>query len=384
MLDIQMVQKVKVIYGIGSISKLGELVIEAGFKKAMVVCDKGVKESGIIDKVTDSLKNSNVDYYLFDKALPDAPVNIIEEGAAICKKEKCDTVIAVGGGSSIDTGKGINILQHNEGSILRFADPSVPMNLSLGLISIPTTSGTGSEVSDGVIVSNEVEKQKVPILAINGMSEYALVDPELMVSMPSHLTASTGMDTLAHLIEANTSVASNLFVDKITEKGIETVVKWLPEAMKDGSNVEARANMAVCCTLGGWMLGYGHTVAGHSIAHTLGSMYHIPHGFAVAYALPYTLEFNAPVIPEKTKKIGELMGAKFNGNETPEEIGVIVKNVVDDFIGQLGLKKANEFDYDEDMFPEVAAAIETEMFQVFNPRKMTSDDALEILKKIFA
>ena len=383
MLDIQLVQKVKVIFGPGKVSEVSEILKTEGHEKAFLVCDKGVKAAGIVDKIIDSLEKENIEYIMFDQVVPDPPSEVIELGSKLCNDNKCDVVIAVGGGSSIDTGKGINLLRFNEGPILRFCDFSTPMNLSKGLISIPTTSGTGSELSDGIVVTDE-NHNKNPILALNAMSEYAIIDPELMVGMPPHLTASTGIDTLTHVIESYTSNVANLITDTIVEKCIVNVVKWLPIAVEDGKNIEARSNMAVACSIGGWMLGYGHTHAGHSIAHILGAAFNIPHGFACAYALPEILEFNAVVLPEKTQRVAEILGATFKGDETPEEIGAIAKEAARVFRDEkVKLQPATNFKYDESKFEEVAEKITTEMFQVFNPRKMEVEDALKIVKSIF-
>lgn len=384
MLNFQMYQKVKVIYGEGCISQIGELVTTIGSKKAFVVCDKGVMDAGIVKKITDSLDKAQINFVIFDKVLPNPPATVVEEGGELCKAQGCDCVIAVGGGSSMDTGKSVNLLRYNDGPILRFTDFSVLMNLSPGLITVPTTSGTGSEVSDGIVLSDE-NHVKYPILATNAMSDYTLIDPELMVGMPPKLTAATGIDTLTHCVESFTSNLENKMVDFFVEPGIEAVVKYLPRAVKDGKDIEARSKMAIACTVGGWMLGYGHTHAGHSFGHVIGAYFNVPHGCACAFAEPYVLEFNAPAKPEKTKRVAGIMGATFEGGETAEEIGAKARDAFIHFRDDvIQMTPAKEFGYDESKFEEMAKAIEAELFQVFNPVKMTAEDALVILKKIYA
>ncbi|MCJ7836324.1 iron-containing alcohol dehydrogenase [Cuneatibacter sp. NSJ-177] len=384
MLNFQMYQRVKVLFGEGSVKQLGELVTSMGSKKVFLVCDKGVIQAGIVDRVADSLQASGLEYVIFDKVLPNPPASVVEEGGEICRKEGCDCVVAVGGGSSMDTGKGVNLLRFNDGPILRFADFSQPMNLSPGLITIPTTSGTGSEVSDGIVLSDE-HNVKYPLLATNAMSDYAIIDPELMVGMPPKLTAATGIDTLTHCVESFTSSLENPMVDFFVEPGMEKVVTYLPRAIADGKDLEARSQMAIACTIGGWMLGYGHTHAGHSFGHVIGAYFEVPHGCACAFAEPYVLEFNAKAKPEKTKRAAEILGAVFTGDETTEEIGAKARDAFIHFRDEvIHLTPAKEFHYDESKFEEMAAAIENELFQVFNPVKMTAADALEILKKIYA
>lgn len=383
MLNIQMYQRVKLLYGNGSVRQIGELIQTMGAQKPFIVCDKGVVAVGIVQKITDSLAEAGIPYCLYDGVVPDPPADMAGQAAALCKAEGCDSTIAVGGGSCMDTGKAINMMRFNEGPILRFTDFSTPMVLSPGLVCIPTTSGTGSEVSDGLVISVP-DGPKCPILATNAMADYAIIDPELMVGMPPHLTAMTGLDTLAHAVESYTTNATNDLIGFFTEKAIDETVHWLPVAVKDGQNLEARGRMAICCCVGGWMLGYGHTHAGHSFSHVLGSMFHVPHGAACGFAMPYVLEFNAPAMPERIRTVAEKLGAVFTGAETPVEIGAKARDAALHFVYDVvGLRKPKEFPYDESRFEEAAQAISEEMFQAFQPRKMTKKDALDILRKIY-
>lgn len=384
MLNFQMYQRVRLLYGNGSVGQIGELVTHMGVKKPFLVCDKGVEAAGIIKKITDSLEKSRISYRIFNGVVPDPPADMAEQAAALCREAGCDCTIAVGGGSCMDTGKAVNMMRFNKGPILRFTDSSIPMEISPGLICIPTTSGTGSEVSDGLVISVP-NGPKCPILATNAMADYAIIDPELMVGMPPQLTAITGLDTLAHVVESYTTNATNDLIGFFTEKAIDETVRWLPVAVKDGENLEARGHMAICCCIGGWMLGYGHTHAGHSFSHVLGSMFHVPHGAGCGFAMPYVLEFNALAVPERVRVIAEKLGASFDGAECPEEIGAKAREAALHFVYDVvGLRHPREFYYDENLFSAAAKAISEEMFQVFQPRKMTERDALDILKKIYA
>lgn len=384
MLNIQMYQRVKLLYGNGSVRQIGELIHTMGAKKPFIVCDKGVVAVGIIKKITDSLSEAGIPYCLYDNVVVDPPADMAEQAAALCRAEGCDSTIAVGGGSCMDTGKAVNMMRYNEGPILRYTDPGVPMALSPGLVCVPTTSGTGSEVSDGLVISVP-GGPKCPMLATNAMADYAIIDPELMVGMPPQLTAVTGLDTLTHVVESYTTNVTNDLIGFFTEKAIEDTIRWLPVAVKDGANLEARGHMAICCCVGGWMLGYGHTHAGHSISHVLGSMFHVPHGAGCGFAMPYMLEFNAPVMPERVRFIAGKLGAHFTGSETPEEIGARARDAALHFVYDVvGLQRPREYPFDESRFDEAAQAISEEMFQAFQPRKMSKEDALEILRKIYS
>lgn len=383
MLNYLMMQPVKILFGQGAVKQLGELLESQEKKKPLIVTDRGIVETGIIGKITSGLEAKGIQYALYDKVLPDAPLTYVEKGFAFCQSQKCDAVIAVGGGSTIDTAKGINLLRFNAPPLLRFTDFSTPMNQCEGLISVPTTSGTGSELSDGIIVSDEQGKKR-GILATKAMSEFAILDPELTLELPSHLTAMTGFDALAHVVECCTSNHSTMLVDQTCLNACKTIHDWLPIAVNDGSNIEARSHMMICAALGGWMLAHGRAHAGHSVGHILGSRFGIPHGLACAYALPHVLEQNAPVIPERTKMIGEVFGVTFRGDESVEQIGEKTAAAIIHFRDEvLHMKPAVEFSHDEANFSEVANEIVDEGFQIFNVRKMEEQDALGILKKIF-
>lgn len=383
-MDFTLMQNAKVLYGEGKVHEAGPLLRQIGATKALVVCDEGVKKAGILEKVTASLREAGVGFAVFDKVQPDPPSALVDEGAAFCRSEGCGAVVAVGGGSSIDTAKGINLLRCNEGCIMDYADPARAMNRAGDLVAIPTTSGTGSELSDGLVITSPGHV-KCPILAVNAMAEYIILDPLLTVGLPAGLTASTGMDALAHSVESYTSTLATPLTDQISEGNIRAVLRWLPCAVEHPNAVEPRAHLAVASMLGGWMLRYGHTHAGHSVAHVLGAACGIPHGYACAYALPWVLEFNAPAIPEKTMEVGRLFGCRFTGGETPWQVGSAVRRAVIDFRDKaLHLRPIADFAARPGDLDALAEKIEGELFQAFNPRKMYKDDARRLLEKIFA
>lgn len=382
-MDFKLVQNVKVAFGPGCLADLAGIASGKGSHRPLIITDRGVAEAGIAEKALAILRGAGMEPVLFDGVQPDPSCRVVEAAWSTYTTEHCDLVVGLGGGSAMDTGKAVNILCHNAGPILRFAKGDA-IEYSPGLVVIPTTSGTGSELSDGLVISDD-GGEKHAILAVMASAEYAIVDPELMVGMPPHLTASTGFDTLAHGIEAYTSTASDLLSDQITKRVMEMVTRWLPLATADGSNIEARSNMAAACLMGGWMLRYGHTHAGHSVAHALGSWFHIPHGFACAYALPYVIEFNAPAIPEKTRRVARQFGALLTGRETAEELGAKARRALISFRDvDLHLALASRWEIDRTQFPAMAKEITADAFQAFNPRPMTEGDALEILEKIFS
>ncbi len=383
MLNFQFYERVKVLYGNGVVNQLGELAKLIGGTKGLIVCDPGVIATGMVEKVVQGLKNDYIESVVFDENEPNPLISASEKGYEVFKQTGCDFVIGLGGGSNIDCAKGVNILRFNPGPLIQYANFGKPFDVGSGLILIPTTAGTGSEMSDGAILSDE-DHIKFNFIADRAFAEYAVVDPELMVGMPPKLTAYTGLDALTHAVEGYTGTLTNDFVQFFAEKVIDTITEYLPRAVSDGTDIEARDKMAVAASVGGFLLLYGHTHAGHSIGQTIGGYFNIPHGMACAYAEPWVLEFNAPAVPELTKRIGIAFGAVFDGSESPEVIGAKTREAFIDFRdNRCKLPSIKTFAYDESLFDEVADVCSKEFFQRFNPRKMTKEDCLEILKKIY-
>ena len=384
MINYTCMQNVKLLVGEGCHTQMGEALKEAGYKNAFVVYDSGVKAAGIIDQVLESLKAVGLTYTEFDKVLPDPPAEVVNEGAALCEKAGCDCVIGIGGGSAIDTAKGINILRVNGGTILEYADPQKEMKKSLGLMSVPTTSGTGSELSNGLIISDTENNSKVAILVVNGMSEFAVIDPAFSAGMPLGLTIMTGLDVFSHAAEGYTSVLANPMTDMITRSIMQTVVEYLPRAVKDGTDMEARTRMHIAASLGGWMLANASAHVGHSIAHVMGGMYHIPHGACCAYSLPVVLETISAALPEKVKEIGEILGASYNGAESVEEIGKKAAEAYKTFAYEtVGVKPVGDYVAETPAFEELADRVVAEPLAGLSPVEITKDVALEMLEKIF-
>jgi len=267
MLDFMLKQQVQILFGPGKTAEVGELLKSTGKKKVFLATDKGIVAAGVAAKVTDALKKAGVDYVLFDAILPDAPARFAEEGYELLKKEGCDSVIALGGGSTIDTTKAINMLRFNEGPILQYTEgpPAwAKVKPSPGLIAIPTTAGTGSEMSDGVILIDENHIKKT-ILSPVVMPEYSILDAELLVGVPPHILASTGVDALSHLVEGYFSTLANDFTDILCLAGAAEVIKWLPVAYNNPQDLVSRSHLMAAASLGGWMLANVHCNMGHSI-----------------------------------------------------------------------------------------------------------------------
>lgn len=356
MLNFNFYQPVKILYGVDSIQQLPEAILQSGYSHPFVVHDQGVKEVGIVDKITSALDAGKMGYTLYGDVIAEPPTTSVDTGYEAFQHSGADCIIAVGGGSSMDTAKGINILRYNEGPILKYADPSVPMNPCPGIITIPTTSGTGSELSNALVLTDLSNHTKHLILCINGMAEFAVVDPALIIGTPPAVTMNTGLDAFAHLSESYLTVTGNLMTQLVGEKFMTDVVKWLPIAVADGNNIEAREHMAIAASIGGWMLATAYAM--HGIAHSIGAAFGIPHGAACSYTNPYFFNWFATEIPDRVQKIGEILGATFTGNESNAEVGAITRDAYIAFTDALGLPPIEKtYKLDPSKFDEMADAI---------------------------
>lgn len=382
MLTYTFVQNIKILAGAGSIVNIGEAVGTAGYKKAMFIHGGSLRRSGVVDKVKKSLSDYGVECVDFEKVKSDPPAALVDEGARFARENGCDCVIAIGGGSAIDMGKAINMLRFNEGKALDYI--SKPHVHSPGLFVAPTTSGTGAELSTGSVITDTEHNMKLPLPVNNSMPEAAILDPELTVSMPATMTLQTGLDAFSHAVEGYCNVMSNMMMDPICEKIMELVAENLPVVVADGSNIHARANMQVAACMGGWSLTNVYANVGHSLAHVVGANYHIVHGSACSYGLPPVLKHMAPAVPEKVKRIGAILGAEFDGSESPEQIGQKTADAYIKFRDGLGMPPVTEAGIRVDDIDALAELVVHEPFAQLTPVPVDHDAAVRMLKEMLA
>lgn len=385
MLSYRTIKSTKVYTGRGFIRKLPLLLIEAGYKKPFLVFDRGIAETPVIDRIRQILSDAGFSFYCYDKIMPDPTSDLVDEGAALFRKTGCDCIIAIGGGSSLDASKGINVMCHNEGHILDFAGHESKMKPSRGLICVPTTSGTGSEISNWIVITDLEKGEKHPINVINSMCEYALLDPELTTGLPPQITAATGLDVFSHAFEAYTSTRSNPLTDLICEKIMETVVTYLPGAVTDGNDIVAREKMQLAASYGGWMLIEGVVHIGHCIAHEIGAAFHIPHGAACAYAFPAMVRHIAQAHPDKIRYTGRLLGAGFKDGDSPDEIAEKTAAAYIDFRDRVvGLVPISHYNPDLSRVSlSMAQAIRKDPLTALTPVPVSCEDLMYMLYTIF-
>jgi choline dehydrogenase len=299
------------VHGPGAISRLGELIVDLGIRRPMLVTDSGVVDAGLADEAVRRLEDAVV----FDGVRPNPDVALVDAAADVYREHGCDGLVALGGGSSLDTAKGVGVVIAHGGSILDYEYGGTPITRRIPpLIAVPTTSGTGSEVTLWAVITDLDRKIKFNVggTALIG-AHIAVIDPELTLALPPAITAATGMDALSHGIECFTCDYHQPFNDAVALLAIELAGRWLRAAYKDGSNLEARTHMAHAATLGGMAYGTESAGAAHAMSQSAGGVHDCPHGALTARVLGPVLEYNAPASPERHARIAEALGVDSTG-----------------------------------------------------------------------
>lgn len=294
--------------GRGCLAELKQPLSTMGCKKALVVSDKFLMGNGTIKKVTDILKEAGVDFVVYDEPKPNPTVKNVEDGYKILKDEKCDLVVSIGGGSPQDCGKAIAVLATNGGNIKDYEGVNKTKNKSLPIIAITTTAGTSAEVTINYVITDEERHVKMIMVDTNSLAAITVNDPELMLSKPAPLTAATGMDALTHAIEAVVAKGAMDVTDCTALYAIKEIFDYLPRAVKNGEDIEAREQMCYSCFLNGIAFSNAGLGNVHAMAHQLGGLYDLPHGVCNAMLLPIVEEENAKHAPEKFRVIAKTIG----------------------------------------------------------------------------
>ena len=282
----------RILLGNGSIEQIGTEVTNLKGKKAFIVTDPGIVQSGILEKVTALLKSAKISFGVFDRVEPDPRIEIVDQALNQLREGKYDAVIGLGGGSSLDIAKLAAMMAKNPGKISDYFGIDLVPHQGLPLICVPTTAGTGSEVTPIAILSDEAEHLKKGVVSGHLFPRVALLDPLLTVGLPPAVTASTGMDALIHAIEAYTSINANDLTDHFAFKAIQLIYGNIRTAYARGEDVNARFNMLEGSLIAGLAFANAGVTAVHAFAYPLGGEFHVPHGLANAVMLPHVLRFN--------------------------------------------------------------------------------------------
>lgn len=301
-------------FGSGSLAKLPELASRFGEGPVLVVMDPHFSKGEWKDRVFKGLRQKKLRPLLFNRIEPEPSPLSAEKAAEKAKQKGCILVVGIGGGSALDTAKAAAVLARNKGGVKDYVGLDLVPKPGLPTIMIPTTAGTGSEVTFTAVFTNRADKTKGGINSRFLFPTIALLDPELTLSLPPNITAQTGMDALTHAMEAYTSKQANPMSDMVAEKAIRLIGKHLPQAVKNGKDLVAREGMLLGSLLAGMALANAGVGAVHAMAYPLGALFNIPHGLANAVLLPYVLEFNRRACPERFAR----MGAWLSGSDEKE------------------------------------------------------------------
>ena len=326
---------VRLVFGEGALNQAGELVSRYGSKALIVTTGDYFKEIGLVDRLQGILKDGGVEALHFSAVDPNPLNTQIDAGAALAKAEGVEVFIGLGGGSAIDAAKGMAVARGHDRPIWDFCigdDVQEITDKTCPIIAITTTSGTGSEATQWSVITNLETQEKPGIGCDHTFAKVAIVDPELMATMPPKITASTGFDTLAHSIEAYTSTLATPVTDLMCEKAIRLVGKYLRRAVKDGSDREARNGMAFANTMAGYSIAVGIVTVCHGLAHSVGGVSGTTHGETLAAMTPQTMRFSMRGNPEKFKNIGMFLRDEYinSGQDLLEDSVCEVEKVIAD------------------------------------------------------
>ena len=365
-----------IVHGPGAIGRLGQLAAEAGIRRPLVVTDPGVVAAGLTNPVLALLPHAAV--FADVRANPD--VALVDRGAEVYREQGCDGLVAVGGGSSLDTAKAIGVVVTHGGSILRYEWGHDPIDRRVPpLVAVPTTAGTGSEVTLWAVITDPVRRIKfnvggTPLIA----AHVALVDPELMLGLPADLTAATGMDALSHAIECYTCDYHQPFNDAVALHAMELAGAWLESVVADGSGLEARTAMAHAALLGGMAYGTESAGAAHAMSQSAGGVHDCSHGALTARVLGPVCAFNAPASPERYARVAEALGVVTAGLSTLEAALAGARRV-DELADAVGIPTLGELGFDESEIPLLAEIAFADPQTQGNPREIRGPGEYETI-----
>jgi len=298
----------EVVFGIGALSLTGAYAKNLGAKKVLIVTDEGVMRAGWTEKVVRSIAAEDLAYTVYSGVTPNPRAEEVMEGALHYQKERCDAIVAIGGGSPVDCAKGIGTVASNGGNILQYEGVDRITKPIPPLICIPTTAGAAADVSQFAIISDMARKLKIALISKTLVPDLALIDPETTTTMPKELTACTGLDTLTHAVEAFVSNASFNLTDLYALDAIRLVFDNLLHAIEEPHNLEYRTAMTLACLEAGLAFSNASLGAVHAMAHSLGGLLDLPHGACNAMLLEWVIDFNFPHAAERYCRIGRAIG----------------------------------------------------------------------------
>lgn len=374
----------RIVFGTGSFAKLAEHIQALKVRRPLVVLDKNLAAAGFQEKVEEVLGQSGLKISFFDKADPEPKLDLADEGARIALKGKCDLVVGVGGGSAMDLAKAVAAVAGNQGHAVDYLGLNKVPGPGLPMIMIPTTAGTGSEVTFTAVFVRPDLKKKEGMNSPYLYPDIALLDPELTLTLPPEPTATTGLDALCHAVESYTSINASPMSEMLSLEAIRLIAENLRTCVHNGRDLESREQMLLGSLYAGLGLANAGVTAVHSLSYPLGGQYGVPHGLANTILLPHVMSFNLSGNPEKFAVIAEVMG-EVTENLPSREAAWLSVEAVKTLIEDCGIYTTLEvLDIPRDSFPALAkVALTVARPLENNPRKLTLDDAVEIYEEAY-
>lgn len=371
-------------FGRGSRKKLSDELISRGLNKVLLVTDYNLMEANVTKMVIDVLENAGITYFVYLHVKPNPTVKNVQDGLMLAQISNVDSIVAVGGGSVIDTAKAISIIMTNpEHSSVTSLDGAVETRKKgLPLFALPTTAGTAAEVTINYVITDEEKMKKMVCVDVHDIPVCAIVDPDLMQGMPKAIAASTGMDALTHAMEGYITKAGWLIPDMFHINAMSLIYKNLEAAALEKNDL-AVEKMAYAQYIAG--MGFSNVGLGivHSMAHSLGAFFDTPHGVANALLLPHVLRFNGKVCPELFRNMGRAFGINMDGTSDEEAVNVVA-DAVAELSKKLGIPQTlRELDIPEEMLPQLANQAINDACTPGNPREVTVEDMIAIYKAAY-
>ena len=371
-------------FGPGARKELPGVVARLGYKKALVVTDKGLMKFGVAKMVLDVLDEAAIPYEIYDEVKPNPTVTNVKMGVEACKKAEADFIIAIGGGSSMDTAKGIGIICNNPefSDVISLEGVADTKKKTVPIIALPTTAGTAAETTINYVIIDEEKQKKMVCVDPNDIPAVAIIDAELMYSLPKSLTAATGMDAMTHAIEGLITKGAWELSDMFEIKAIEMIHKYLPIAVNEPTNPVGRDGMAVAQYVAGMAFSNVGLGVDHGMAHPLSALHDVPHGVACAMLLPTVMKFNAPAALPKYVDIAKALGVYKDGM-TLQEAADAACAEIDNLSRLVGIPThLSELGITEKDIDALADQAIVDVCTPGNPREVTRDDIVALYKQI--
>ncbi|MGL4558744.1 MAG: iron-containing alcohol dehydrogenase, partial [Afipia sp.] len=367
-------------FGNGAIARLPEFVKALGGSRVLVVGDPGVQRVGLIDRVQAILTGASIFNAVYADVESDPATRSVDEGTVHGKANGCDLVVGIGGGSALDTAKAIGLMLVNDGNIKDYVGIGKVPRAGAPVIAVPTTAGTGSELTIWSVLSDKVAKAKISVGSALNCPAIALLDPELTLSLPPQITAATGMDALTHALESYVNTATQPISEAMSDQAMTLIARSLSKAVADGSDVEARGDMLLASTIAAMAFNSTRLGLVHAFAMPLGAKFGIPHGLVNAIMLPEVMRFNHLANPRKFARIAEIFGEKTAGLSV-EEAAALSVSAIEKLKLDVGITaKLSNFGVTEGRFDEIVDEAMLSGNVPVNPRQPTKDDMKALLR----